>query len=976
MGVGTAGQLGVGSVSNRSSFEAISFQRPASVETKPKDSPKTNSTETKKKKLIFAKKNQAALSKKEDIFFDCGSNFCTAIVSGNVFVWGSVKSISSTLNLVGFTPNLFSDLTVIQVKQVVSHSKHIFIVVGLHNLPNITFSSFNPPTVEYGTAQGIVDFMFESFNESFLDIFFYCYPLFLKGKALLELIGKKWKETANAEDPTAQKTKIIVFVEKWIKSKQNYDVFDKENIFDVFHKLVEEIAGNNMLQTKLLRLLATENNNYKLPPPSEKDLTSLFFELPPKEVAEQICLVEQYLFSTITTFEFLGLKWQKSKENATNLLRVIQSFNNFSGWCMTTILQSPSQKVRSERANKWLLIAEQCLKLNNFNAIMWITCIFSKTAITKLIKADELRLKTKSSEILEQITKLSDDNYKEYRKIVLDLAENNAAGIPYLAIHLTDLTFLEEMKLYRDEMINWKKCSQISVILRILDRLPRGSFPFVAKELYPFLFYVKGLDDDLLYSLSSKILEGGNVSNMVVSNVIPASPLLSQEKQENFTESVLTATFSTFESFRRKVELQAQNSKKSLMEKLVSNFGQLLGENKEEIDIGGGHLLHYRDAFNRTKAFEHILTYFLLHSSELGEEEEEKKKMRGSLRVGNSPPNLLSPFATPKWFPSFKSFFRLVVGANMREEQVENTLEFLLQISLNPSFFSEDQISFIVNSLSKFKFYDSSVKLLKFSPIFQEAHVLTVDTLDSLLSEISEFSSILNFSKEASSFSFERFQELNTRLLQEATSRKQKLEALKKEKDEMVVKKMGEDFLQKEKLIQEEMRQVELQEKELLSKLAKLQERKSVLKKEIESTNSKMQDSLKISQTQMSFLNNQIFDTEEEARQYEAFYDQCYNCSSLCTTDFSAVDFISNLKSANLLPVLHKQLPKLYFFLQSQKASTELEIEKTNTAKSSAAGRRLNELEAKFSSLNEKLEKIQTANSTLLSLIESVNSFN
>ena len=346
MGNGANGQTGTGNTSTKQNFEKILMS--------------TTTTKVLDRRSIRSKKKKFDL-KKFETSFSCGAYYCACLYEGNVYLWGSYQDPSNpnNLRLISNVPQLVSNTTMMQVKQIATHKNQLFAVVGLSNLPNIRFSSFDPPVVESGTLEGIIDYLLQDFDDDFTDVFFITYTLFMNGAQLLDYIEKKVNNIQNHDDPSSYKTKLILFIEKWVKSKQNFDVFESENIFEKVTKLIEMItASNNTFQTKILKLLAKENTTYKPPPSFDRDLTEEMFEMNPRDVAEQISLVEQHIFSFITGSEFLKVKWQKNKEQAQNIIRVINFFNNFSNWCSTTILQISDEKVRSKRANCWLSIAD------------------------------------------------------------------------------------------------------------------------------------------------------------------------------------------------------------------------------------------------------------------------------------------------------------------------------------------------------------------------------------------------------------------------------------------------------------------------------------------------------------------------------------------------------------------------------------------------------------------------------------------
>ena len=349
MGNGEYGQTGSGLITKfKPNFEKI-IMNPKKV------APRKSSKPT------FFKRKKKGDVKKFETAFSCGAYHCVCVHEGNVYIWGSYQdnNVSTGFSLISYSPHQIPDMTMMQVKQLCVRRRQIFAVVGLTNLPNIRFSCFDPPQVESGTLDGILDFLLQDFDEEFTDTFFLTYTLFLDGSQLLDILQERLKSVTKEEE-LSFKSKMLLFLEKWVKSKQNYDIFEYENIFEKVKSFIELVTGNNnTLQTKILKLLAKENiSSNKIPPSLNRDLTNEIFEMNPREVAEQISLFEQHVFSSIAGHEFLKVKWQKNKDQAQNIVRSICSFNNFSNWVGTTILLSLDEKIRSHRANTWLTIAD------------------------------------------------------------------------------------------------------------------------------------------------------------------------------------------------------------------------------------------------------------------------------------------------------------------------------------------------------------------------------------------------------------------------------------------------------------------------------------------------------------------------------------------------------------------------------------------------------------------------------------------
>eukprot|EP01091_Cochliopodium_minus_P017282 TRINITY_DN6718_c0_g1_i1.p1 TRINITY_DN6718_c0_g1~~TRINITY_DN6718_c0_g1_i1.p1 ORF type:complete len:1218 (-),score=373.90 TRINITY_DN6718_c0_g1_i1:17-3670(-) len=915
IGYGAHGQTGTvatnsSGVAVKQSFEKINF----GTKTVP---------EKKESRFNFLKKKKSNDTKtKTDPIFSCGPYYCVCVHDGNVYIWGSQKdTVSNQFSLISPVPIQIPDMSMMQVKQFWAHPKHLFAVVGMHNLPNIRFSSFDPPVVESGTLEGIIDFLLQDFSEDFSDTFFLTYTFFISGKDLLDFLEKRWNEYSNSEDSVALKTRIILFMEKWTKSKQNLDIFELENIFERVHKFIEMITQNNpTFQSKILKLLAKENSFYKPPPSIDKDLTNLFFEMNPKEVAEQICLVEQHIFSAITGSEFLKTKWQKSKENAQNIIRGIDCFNNFSNWCSSTILQTPNEKIRSERANKWLLIAEECFKLNNFSAYTWICCVYSSSTIFNLSSKGIIKLKPRSQEILSNYIDFFDIRTKEYKAKINELSNKQVPGVYCLGNHLTEFTYLEEMRLYNENMINWKKCIQVGTLIKTLNSLIITKYPFEKKELFNFLFYVRGLERENLDILSKQLKEGVTEidpkmrSSMVVTN-----------------ESLIKTSVQNLESLRRRIEVQTSNSKGQSMENLVIGFISAMSDKENMVDAGG-YFITYRDAFNKTKGFENIFKYYLINKYEeyfVDQSPTIEMKKNSSSEVIDVLNNIafnsksgIHAFANEYFTKSYRvkkgnlwKFLTLVVGSNMTDEEIINTVAFIEEF--NNCKLNEEQINQLINNLAQYKFFDSFSKVSS-SPFLLESFSPEPSQTSQFICDFYELFSYFS-QQEIKSSNVDFLSSVQSQFDIELSNKKLKLEDTKNKKENYLSSNLGGEFKNKMNNLEDEIYSLEKEEKELILKLEKLRSRKFELKRELESHNNKAQELMKDNHTILIDFNKQIQDSQDEIKAWESFSNVFQTFNSTLNSKQPITDIPSLIKEKSLGEVLKENLQKFLNFLQIQK---------------------------------------------------------
>ncbi|KAJ6228759.1 guanine nucleotide exchange factor [Anaeramoeba flamelloides] len=172
------------------------------------------------------------------------------------------------------------------------------------------------------------------------------------------------------------------------------------------------------------------------------------FDIDPEEAARQITLREFQTFSKIDFTEFLNQSWNKKDLylRAQNVRNMINRFNNFSFWCCTMILQAQKLYDRARNVEYFITLAEHLKNFHNYNSLMAIISSLHSLTISRL-KHTMFNVSEPMLDKLDSLDSLlsTECSFKEYRKDLVNAYQNGQSAIPFLGIHLTDLTFLDEM---------------------------------------------------------------------------------------------------------------------------------------------------------------------------------------------------------------------------------------------------------------------------------------------------------------------------------------------------------------------------------------------------------------------------------------------------------------------------------------------------------------------------------------------------
>ncbi|KAJ6249910.1 ras guanine nucleotide exchange factor i-related [Anaeramoeba flamelloides] len=249
------------------------------------------------------------------------------------------------------------------------------------------------------------------------------------------------------------------------------------------------------------------------PPPEPKLPKTIFspklnlFDVDPEEIARQITLIEYNIYEKIKPSELLKLAWSspKLRHRSPNVIQMIHRFNLISGWVATAILKGERVKERGKSLRWFINIASHCRKLNNFNGLMAILSGLGSSAVHRLKHTFD-ELPEKFFEELDDLeTDLSSEkSFANYRTLIKEI---KPPCIPYFALYLTDLTFIEDGNPDVIEgLINFQKRRLIYDLIFGIQIYQKPPYNFQSiHQILRLLQNLETLDESELYTLSLKV---------------------------------------------------------------------------------------------------------------------------------------------------------------------------------------------------------------------------------------------------------------------------------------------------------------------------------------------------------------------------------------------------------------------------------------------------------------------------------------
>jgi len=392
------------------------------------------------------------------------------------------------------------------------------------------------------------------FTSSFLLTYrFFTTPLTflncLKARYLASTPSKNDATTTEEQETIQQLVRVRVtqVLIRWVKSRvSSYDFDDPDSELNKQTlEFVEEIKPNLYASSSALsaieqRLKRKPGHNEPLSPlsplasqqsyttvrvPSIPNLApSLDFSLMEEDaqldirnfevgtIAEYLTAIDFEYFRRIHPCEFLKQGWSNvnSAQLAPNILSMTGRFNDIGNWVVFEVLNGSTHKDRVQIILHFVQVAKTLQRMNNFNGMCAVISGLNNSSVTRLKRTFTRLAKKEKNTGGDEMTKLAqgEDNFRSLRELWSNV---EPPAIPFLAITLKDLTFLEDGNpdLLEDGGINFYKWRKIAeVIQEVLEYQHLPYTPVINQVLQSYIQskaeQAKELGTHGLYKLSKR----------------------------------------------------------------------------------------------------------------------------------------------------------------------------------------------------------------------------------------------------------------------------------------------------------------------------------------------------------------------------------------------------------------------------------------------------------------------------------------
>lgn len=158
-------------------------------------------------------------------------------------------------------------------------------------------------------------------------------------------------------------------------------------------------------------------------------------DLSPVELARQLTLLEFKAFSRICHHEFHDFAWIKHKDQAPNLVEMVQLSNLIGAWISREVRSTPAD-FQAPLARFLVRLLKSLHQLHNFSCLTFLLMILHGFF-------ERATLSTAHRQRIAELESITTSNNK-YAKLRTVLRDSTPPTLPYVGMYLTDLHFILE----------------------------------------------------------------------------------------------------------------------------------------------------------------------------------------------------------------------------------------------------------------------------------------------------------------------------------------------------------------------------------------------------------------------------------------------------------------------------------------------------------------------------------------------------
>jgi len=363
-------------------------------------------------------------------------------------------------------------------------------------------------------------FMLENDSDNEILSFLTVYRMLATATELLGSMSDVWSEQSSMCDRARTevlKRRIFKFCSLWLSQYGETD-FVSRRVSKRLIRFSEHLCTSDANRIKLSLLQAqkrasTRASTLDLKQMIKKELCAtgklhnsslMAIEVySPKQIALQLTLIDSVLFLHLEPSEFMRQRWIKHKDLAPSLSKLASRFNQVSFWVGSCVVEDRKPRMQARVIKHFISIAEELLRLGNFNSLGAVVAGLNNASIQRLKRAWALvsRRRVASFEQLEDLLSPM-YNFRSYHDAY---REHEPPRVPYVAIYLRGILFADDANPTRLESgaYNLHKILVLGKqVIEILERQVDCHRLTPLPDLLEHLLKVKPMSEDELHRRS------------------------------------------------------------------------------------------------------------------------------------------------------------------------------------------------------------------------------------------------------------------------------------------------------------------------------------------------------------------------------------------------------------------------------------------------------------------------------------------
>eukprot|EP01114_Cavostelium_apophysatum_P023215 TRINITY_DN867_c0_g1_i1.p1 TRINITY_DN867_c0_g1~~TRINITY_DN867_c0_g1_i1.p1 ORF type:complete len:660 (-),score=137.11 TRINITY_DN867_c0_g1_i1:31-2010(-) len=360
--------------------------------------------------------------------------------------------------------------------------------------------------------------------------FLLSYRHFIAPNALMnKMIMKFLSDAGSDKEKQAAQDKVMKVLKIWI-CEHPYDFDSHPELLRTLQPFIRNSLMNsaypnlvamghtlNKLLTKYLQSddeAENKNDNFDILVLSRERLHIM--DIAPEDVAQQMTLLAFERIRLIKPVEFYGQAWSKRNASTTapNIVALIAHFNKMTNWISSEILVCKTLKKRTAALKYFIAVAWAAYAYRDYETTFAVCYALIQRTIARLSETwKNLDAATKQTWlILHEFTSF-EGNFRKYRRklrlILSDSPTSSGNFLPYVGLHLKDLTMLEEnSNITQIGAVNFHKMRKVANCIQEIQKAQTSifAFPKNVKVLNHLTSEVMQYDEDARWNMS-KICE-------------------------------------------------------------------------------------------------------------------------------------------------------------------------------------------------------------------------------------------------------------------------------------------------------------------------------------------------------------------------------------------------------------------------------------------------------------------------------------